>query len=124
MSQSLGVMFDMTAVANADLSLKTFFVLKLVTGGKVDLAGAGERACGILQNKPKSGEGAAVRFTGTSKVVVDGTTPILVNDALKADANGKGVKTTSDGDEVFGFAMEASSADGDIIEVLLVNRQR
>lgn len=124
MSQSLGVMFDMSAPANADLSAATFKALKWVTGKKVDVAGAGEVVCGVLQNKPKADEAAAIRHAGTTKLVVDGSgTAILVGDKLKADGSGRGIKTTVDGDEMIGYAMEASSAANDIIEVQLALRQ-
>jgi hypothetical protein len=111
--------------ADQDLSAHTFRAVKKTATG-VDFCLAGERAIGVLQNKPKITEGCTVRGGGTSKVVVDGSvTPgnIASGDKLKSDAVGRGVRTVTDGDEVFGIALEPSTATGDIIEALMVNRQ-
>lgn len=113
-------MFDLSCDANADLSALTYRIMKFVTGPKLDKATAAtDKFAGVLQNKPKIGEAAAYRSVGTSKVVVDGTTPIAVGDRITSDANGKGIKTTTDTDNTIGTAMEAASADGSIIEVQL-----
>lgn len=111
--------------ADADLSAMTYRAVKRTSTG-IALCVAGDRAIGVLQNKPKITEGCTVRSGGTSKVVVDGDVGvgnIAVGDKLKADASGRGIKTTTDGDEVFALALDASTATGDIIEALMVNRQ-
>ena len=105
MSQSTGSIGDYTlGNANADLSSKQYTMVKKLTTGLVDTCGAGERPTGIQQNKPKIGEGVAVRNLGTSKLVVDGTTDIAIGDPLKSDATGRGVKATS-GEICIGYAM-------------------
>ncbi len=126
MAQSSGGA-DMTlGPANADLSAKQYTFCELNTSGLVITSTAGSRALGVQQNKPKAGEGVAVRLEGaTSKLQVDGNVAaIAIGDALKSDANGQGIKTTTDGDEVGAFALQASTAAGDVIEALVVNRQR
>jgi hypothetical protein len=71
----------------------------------------------IMQNKPKQYKGAVIRLRGTSALKVDGTTPISVGDFIKPSTGGKGVKASA-GDTYSAIALEASSADGDIIEVI------
>ena len=127
MSQSTGTMGDYTlGEASVDIDTKYYtFIRKDVTTGKVVTCGDGERMAGIQQNKPKAGEGVSVRTQGTSKLVVDGTQGggIGIGAKLKSDGSGRGIVTTSDGDEIGAIAQEASTAADDVIEVALVNRQ-
>jgi hypothetical protein len=51
--------------------------------------------------------------------VTDGTTPIVVGDFLGTGATGKLIKKSTDKDWVIARALQASSADGTIISVLL-----
>src|SRR5262245_23537635 len=122
MSKSMGTFGAFTlGEANSDLSSATFKAVRLNTSGKVVVCGAGEFVQGVLQNKPQLNEGCTVAAIAgsTSKLVVDGTTPIAIGDRLKADASGRGVKTTTAQDEVIGLALEASTAAGDNIEAQL-----
>lgn len=120
MSQSSGVFGDIAAEANADLSAKTYYIVKWTAANQCGLAAAAtDKFAGVLQNKPKSGEAAAIRSMGTTKLVVDATTDIAVGDRITSDSAGKGIKTTTDTDNTIGTAMEAATADGDIIEVQL-----
>lgn len=113
-------LFSQSYEANADLSAKQFYAVKDVAGYKVDLAGAGEKCVGILQNIPKSGEGALVRHLGESKAVADGSgTAIAVGDQLKSDANAKLVKAAAN-DWALGTALEATTAAAGIISVRLL----
>lgn len=119
-------------VAAADLSAKQFFAVKIDNTGKVDLAGAGEMAIGILQNNPASGQVASVAFIGTSKAIAGDS--ITAGDPLAVDANGKLVlatkarTNTSDagaaadpliGSNVIGIALDGA-ASGDIFQIALV----
>jgi len=103
--------------ANADLSALQFRFMKLATGSKFDKATAAtDLIAGILQNKPKSGQVADVRHFGGSKLQVDGNAAaIAVGDQLTSNSVGKGIKTTTTGNVVRAFALEPSTADGDII---------
>ncbi len=107
--------------ANADLSAKQFYPVKLATGTKVDACSAvTDRVIGVLRSKPKAGEVADVRIHGIAKVVSDGSgTAIAVGDYVGVNAAGKAVKVTTPDRPVFGIALEASSADGTIIAVQL-----
>lgn len=108
---------DFSKPADADLSAKQFYIAKVTSTG-VDLAGAATNAlCGVIQNTPKSGEQADIRFLGTSKVVASGS--ISAGAWVTADSSGKATATTTDKDFVIGQALEAAGADGDIIEIRL-----
>jgi len=130
MRTSHGIL-DKSYEANADLSTYQFCFVKAVAGpaggvnARLDLAEAGARTVGILQNKPSAAGLAAVgRFLGFSKLKVDGSgTAIAAGDALKPTTGGVGIKVASNNDMVGAIAMEASSASGDIIEVLVVMYQ-
>lgn len=80
---------------------------------------------GILQNKPvggvdPTGQAAEVRHHGISRHVVDGNaTNIAIGDLITSDAAGKGVVADTIGDLAYGIALEASTADGDVISVLM-----
>src|SRR5262245_48772280 len=81
---------------------------------------AGTRVVGILQTQPLANEAAVVRILGISKCVVDGTTPIAAGDMLTTDSVGRGVKTTTTGAESFAQACEGSTAQNDIISVIVL----
>lgn len=128
MSRVSQAVFDKTFEANADLSASQFCFVKAVAGpaGGVNSRAAlceSGRPLGILQNKPSAaGLGSVMRLLGTSKLKVDGSgTTIAAGDPIKATTGGLGVKATANLENVAAVALEASSADGDIIEVFLVS---
>ena len=64
---------DLPLKAAADLRTHQYKFVKLDANGNVVLcSAAGERVLGILQNKPNTGETAAVRIIGISKIVCSG----------------------------------------------------
>lgn len=108
MAYEIPVHNDGTRTADADLSAKQFYAVKLASNGKVSLAStAGERCYGILQNKPSSGGVADVAVLGVSKVALGGS--VSVGDRLSTDANGKLVKA-SNGEYVVALALESGSS--------------
>lgn len=108
--------------SSGDLSSNQYHAVKYASDGQVELAGAGEAALGILQNDPDAeGEEAAVAVIGISKAVVDGNSVnIAALDPLKVNASGHLVKAATDEDIFIAQALEASTADGDIIRVRLL----
>lgn len=108
--------------AGADLSSDQYKAVALhTTENQVVLAGAGG-GIGVLQNKPDTvGQGAEVRHHGISRHVVDGNaTNIAIGDLITSDANGKGVVADTIDDLAYGIALEASTADGDVISILML----
>ena len=115
---------DATFDAAADLSTHQHkFVVAAPQSGtsqqcRVNVANATGRTIGILQNKPNAANlGAVVRLSGRSKLVVDGAAGAIVpGDLLIPDAVGRGIKGTG---KVGAIALEASSAQNDIIDALV-----
>lgn len=106
---------------NGDESTKQYFAFKFGSQeNQVVLAGAGE-GVGVLQNKPdRAGAAAEIRHHGISRCVVDGNaTNIAIGDLITSDAAGKGVVADTIDDLAFGIALEASTADGDVISILM-----
>ena len=113
--------FSRSYKAAADLSAKQFYIVELTGTDQVNVANATtDTPIGVLQNDPKSGEAATVRHIGVSKVVSDGSgTAIVIGDNLGTGATGLAVKKTANNDKVIGIALDASTAAGAIIRVLM-----
>lgn len=79
-------------------------------------AAATELPCGILQNKPKSGEAATIAFAGASKAVAGAT--VTARALLTTNGSGKVIDAVS-GSIVIGRAQEAGATD-EIISVVLM----
>lgn len=113
------VLTEITLPANADLSTKQYFFVKLTNSsgtGRVALAGDGEFAIGVLQNKPAAaGDTAKVAISGIAKVEAGGV--ITAGNPVAVDASGNAVAASS-GDIVVAVAVN-SAVDGDVVEVLL-----
>ena len=73
---------------------------------------------GLLQNDPADGEAAIVAVSGVAKGICE-STAIAYGDKVTTNATGELQKTTTDEDMIVGIALEASSAVGDIISVLV-----
>jgi hypothetical protein len=110
------------------LAAKQYYAVQLTTVSGVEvlsLADATVRAVGILQDTPAPGVAGSVMLMGISRAITDGSsTAIAAMDALAPDANGKLVKTTTDNDEVVAYALEPSTADGQIIAVFVLPMRR
>jgi hypothetical protein len=111
---------NVTLEAGQDLSSSQFYFVAVAADGQVDPAGAGVYAEGVLQNDPDAaGLAANVQISGITKVVAGGA--VSVGDAVASNASGKAA-TAGSGDTVLGTALEAATADGDIIAVLFQPR--
>ncbi len=107
---------DLSLEAGADLSTKQFYLIKLDPAGRAVLAGAAERAIGVLQNNPLAGETAQVRVLGVSKVVSGNS--FGVGTVLASDAAGKAV--TSASAKPIGISLEAATGADQIVSVLVI----
>jgi autotransporter translocation and assembly factor TamB len=106
-----------TFIAGEDLSSSQFKFVTLEADGQVDLAdSAGERALGVLLNKPTSGKAATVAMTG--KVMIEAGASVTAGDQLQTDANGDAI-TAASGDVVMGYALE-DAVDGQIFAMELI----
>jgi len=106
-----------THVAGEDLSAAQFKFVTLEADGQIDLAdSAGERALGVLLNKPTAGAAATVAMTG--KVMVEAGASVTAGDQLQTDAAGDAI-TAASGDVVMGYALE-DAVDGQIFAMELI----
>jgi hypothetical protein len=110
---------DGTRTANADLSAKQFYAVKLIAGRKVDLPAAStDEIFGILQNKPASGGVADVAYVGECKAIAGAA----ITEGAKVMANSAGKLITfvgAAGNCMVGWAAEAAAGDLSIFEVKL-----
>lgn len=105
-----------TFTSNSDFSAKQFHFAKLASGTNVAQSLAGEKAIGVVMNKPKVGDDAEVALLGGG-ALVKLAGPISAGQSIKSDANGAGVVGAAT-DWCPAIAMEAGIA-GDVISVLL-----
>lgn len=113
--------FSLTAKANADLSAKQFYGVKLTAADVVDVPSAAtDIVIGILQNAPKANAAASVQVLGISKAVSDGSgTTIVVGDRVGPSSTGLWVKKATNDYNAGGIALDGSTANGTVIRVLL-----
>lgn len=111
---------ETTFDAETDLRTKQYYFVELGTNAnEVDVCdGATDLPIGVLQNEPNIGEGANVRILGTTKVIA--STTILKGAYVGTTNEGKAVTKSTAKDIVRGIALEAATAAGDLIEILLV----
>ena len=92
----------------------------LVTQAKVGEAEAAQRTAGINAETYASGKMAAVFTDGMGFLEVNGNSvAIVAGDPLKSNATGLGVKAASAGNIYGAVAVDPSTADGDIIRVII-----
>lgn len=118
MATDMQLISDVTFEAAGDLSAKQFHFVKLSAANTVTACTATtDNAIGILQNKPSAaGRPAVVRIFGMSKAVASGALAAGALIATEADAE---VGAPATNDPVLGKALEASSAQGELIKVLI-----
>lgn len=102
-------------LAGADLSSSQFYAVVVNSSGAVVAAGAGVQVDGILQNKPASGEVAAVWGPGSVSKCSAGAA-ITLGDAVASAADGQ-VVTATTGDFIIGRALQAAANADEIISV-------
>jgi hypothetical protein len=79
--------------------------------------GAGLNSIGVSRSAGVSGDKIAVDALGTA--TVEAGAAVAAGDSLKADATGRGITWATSGAKI-GIALEAASAAGQFIEVLLI----
>ncbi len=80
-------------VAAADLSALQYTIVDETSAGLVEAGSIGdEKALGVLQNKPVSGETATVAVGGRSKIVLGAT--LVAGDKVMGSAAGKAIAAT------------------------------
>lgn len=122
---------DFSFLTDIDLSANQFFFVVLGSDGYLDVAGAGVRALGVVQDGTVGTSGTPkacqVRIAGPTKVKCGGS--FSAGDYISCDASGKAVKYTKatvftgtpytvSGTQVLGVALSAGS-NGEIVAVYL-----
>lgn len=110
--------------AGSDLTTSQFRFVKLQSNGRVIRCDtAGERAYGVVLNKPANGETAQVAIgEGGSEVVAGGAVTRGVE--VTTDNQGRAVAATTDKYYVNGIARTAASAAGNRFGVNLTTYQK
>jgi hypothetical protein len=105
-------------LAGADLSSKQYYPVKLAsTAGEVVQATAADKAAiSIIQNDPADGEAALLPGPGDIAKAVCGTSNLAIGEWVVANSSGVIDVTTG---FVIGVALEASSAVGDYVRILI-----
>jgi gamma-glutamyl:cysteine ligase YbdK (ATP-grasp superfamily) len=110
---------DATFAAAADLSTYQHRFCKVTADRTVNVCGAGELPIGVLQDKQDVVSGASnVRMLGTTEIVAGAA--FAAGARLKSAALGKAIAALTT-NEFHAIALEAATADGDIVEVFLTS---
>ena len=112
---------EISLPASGDLSTYQYRGVALNSGGSVIIsAGSVSPVFGVLQNKPSgAGQAARVAISGITKHLSGGS--IAVGDAVKTDAAGLGLVTTTAGNTILGRAVSnEASASGLIYELQIM----
>ena len=102
-------------LADADLTAKQFFAVKLTSSG-IALAGDGDPAVGILQNKPFTGEQAGIAYLGATKALSGAAYARGVQ--LAVNAAGKLITAVA-GKNVVAIALETAGGADEIVGILM-----
>jgi hypothetical protein len=107
---------NISIVADGDQSGNQYKFMKLGADG-IDVQDSSGAACvGVLQTKPADGTMGAVAISGISKMVAGAA--LTRGAAVQSDAQGRAIAAVSGGYPQ-GVAVEAASAAGEIVPVLL-----
>ncbi len=131
MSQKNPVL-DLSFIASVDLSgdatsttSKRYRALKTDSSNArkvTSITNIADRVIGIQQDLPDVDEFVSVAVIGTAKVRAGGV--FAANAYLKIDAAGKFLDGGAGGDVNWAIALEAATADGEVIEALLLQTPR
>lgn len=119
-SQGLG---GLAMKSTNDLSAKQYYCVIADTSnpGQVVIATANVPIIGVLQNKPKANEIAQVASVRGVTTKVAANAAISKGDKLITATGGYVATATSGAQIIVGIALEAATAQGDIIEMMLVD---
>lgn len=115
--------FSFTLPAGADLSSSLFCGVTINSSGKAILPAAqGDAILGVINNKPQADEAATIVHSGIVQMKAGAVITLSAGGtAVMCDTAGRAVPYTgTTGDVQVGVALEAASAAGIIIAVLLI----
>lgn len=108
---------NITLKAAADLRTFQYRVMRVSAAETCNVSSdaTDSAACGILQNKPNTNQGATIMRQGITKV--EAGAAITAGDHCTYDGSGKAI-TIASGDMSIGQALQTAGADADIIEIM------
>lgn len=114
-----GDVFTFTYMAAADLSTKRYHGMRISAEMTVNTSGAAaEDTIGVLINEPSAaGMAASVRILGTAEVMAGAA--FAAGARLTTNAAGRWITATT-GQAYHAIASHAATADGDVVEALLL----
>ena len=115
-----------TREAARALTSYQYHAMKITTSKTIDYVDTSSAGPvnGVLQNAPGSGQEAEIATEGTSLLRVDGNSSnIAIGDKIGSNSNFHGVVVTANNAIYFAQAMQASTADDDLVEVKLLGQQ-
>lgn len=107
---------SISLIADGDQSGNQYKFMKGDTTGVALQDSAGGVCIGVLQNTPTDGQVATVGISGVTKVVAGAAVSLWDN--IQSDATGRAIAATT-GDYSQGIALEAATAAGQIIAMLM-----
>ena len=106
--------------ASGDLSGNQFRIMAVDDNGRVMAAtDAATAYIGVLQNKPAATDQAAEVAVVGSVVKLEANSAINERDAVRADAAGFGTVTTTEDDEIIGYALSPAVGSAELFEVVV-----
>lgn len=111
--------FEKSFTSTNDLSAAEYLIVAVDASNDNSVVAAASNTgpiVGVLQNKPKAGAAAVVRWGGSSKVIAGGT--ITRGDLVTSDSSGHAITTTTNKDVILGRALSSAVAS-DIVEIAL-----
>lgn len=117
----------LSMIANGDLSANQNYFVKLVGDGQAEVCSAAtDNFLGVLKNRPKSGEEAAIAYRDGDIVNIVAGAAITQGSSVGTDADGKAIAKTAATDRLFGMALDTVSASqataGAWVNVLIRHR--
>jgi len=107
--------------AGADLSSSQYKVVKFAStaGEVVAVSATTDNAIGVLQNDPADGEAALIAITGSIATCIAGVADLAVGELVGFNTSAQVADHTTDTRLHIGMAVEASTAVGDEVSVIL-----
>ena len=107
-----------TLTSHADYTASQYRFVMVNSSGSAEVTAADGNAIGILQNNPDAGEAAVVAVAGVSKLYIGTTGALVAGSIVASEAAGAGILTNASA-AALAIALEDSTANGDIISVVV-----